>query len=142
MSKNEVYIVNHTQSDSRLGTSICSEQTKYLTIVSPGLPITVMRLEDCFAILPNFGIDDVIMKIPELDLIIAFDDSSYVKFGESSFLIGPSVVYRTDEWGNDIPITVRDIYRLQEKYTGSITTLWFDGIEIPALRLEGGIIHG
>lgn len=141
MSKKKIYIVQNTQSVSRLGVSICSEPTKYMTMVSPGMPITVMRLEDCFAILPNFGMGDMVLEIPELDLNIAFDPNSYVKIGEVSFLIGPAVVYRTDESGDDIPVTIQDIHQLQEKYSENITSLLFDGIEIPVLRLEGGIIR-
>lgn len=142
MSKKKIYIVQNTQSVSRLGVSICSEPTKYMTMVSPGMPINVMRLEDCFAILPNFGMGDMVLEIPELDLNIAFDPSSYVKIGEVSFLIGPSVVYRTDESGDDIPVTIQDIHQLQEKYSENITSLLIDVVEIPALRLEGGIVRG
>lgn len=141
MAKKKVNTTRNTQSVSRLGVSASDGQVQYMAMVSPGLPITVMRLEDCFAILPNFGMGDMVLKIPELDLCIAFDASSYVIAGDVSFLIGPAVVFRTDEHGDDIPVEVGDIYRLQELYGENITELCYDGISIPALRLEGGVIH-
>lgn len=141
MNKEKVSTVKNTQPVTRLGASVSEEPPMYMAMVSPGMPITVMRLEDCFAILPSFGMSDMVLEIPEWDLNIAFDAGSYVKAGDDSFLIGPAVVYRIDEFGDDMPVAVEDIYHLQELYVDHITTLCYDSIELPALRLEGGIIH-
>lgn len=141
MNKKKVNTCKNTLPVTWQGVAVCEEPPLYMAMVSPGMPITVMRLEDCFAILPNFGMGDTVLEIPELDLNIAFDAASYVKVGDESFLIGPAVVYRTNVLGEDMPIAVEDIYHLQELYAQNISTLCYDSIEIPALRLEGGIIH-
>lgn len=108
----------------------------YYAMLAPELPITVMDLEECFTAVPCFGIDDLVIDFPGKSLKIGTAPHAVVETNEKRFLIGPSIIFRTDASGNDIPITVDDIHALQSLMVFKSTTLHAGKYKIPAIQLD------
>ena len=59
-----------------------------------------------------------------------------VETDEKRYLIGPSIVFRSDKDGTDVPITVEDIHILQALMVYKSTALHCGKYNIPAIALD------
>lgn len=112
-----------------------SKEPMFYAMLAPEMPITVMDLEECFLVVPNFGIDDVVIELPINGLRIGTACHAIVETSDSKFLIGPAIIYRTSKSGQDVPITVQDIYALQSMVAERTAILHCGKYNIPAIKL-------
>ncbi len=112
------------------------EPPMYYAMLAPELPITAMNLEECFTAVPCFGCDDLVIDFPGTGLKIGTDRHAIVETNDKCFLIGPGIVFRTDESGKDIPITVDDIHMLQSLMVHKHATLHAGKYNISAIQLD------
>lgn len=108
----------------------------YYAMLAPELPVTVMDLEECFTVVPCFGIDDLVIDFPGSGLKISAYAFSVIEADEKRYLIGPSIVFRSGANGEDAPITVEDIHILQVLMVYKSTILHCGEYDVPAIELD------
>ncbi len=102
----------------------------------PGQPIQAKTVEECFHVLPCFGESDAIAIAGTTGLLLSYDEQQIIQLGEERYLTGPAILYCVDEEGEDLSLTVRDIYAARLWVEEQAVTLCADGKEFPALRLD------
>lgn len=107
-----------------------------MVVAVPGKAIQVKTVEECSRVLPCFGESDAITVAGTTGLLLSYDERQVIKLGEERYLTGPAILYSVDEKGEDLSLTVRDIYDARLLVEERTVTLCAEGKEFPALRLD------
>ncbi len=112
------------------------EETVYMIAVTPGRPIQLITEEEAEEFLPCFGLDDFITGAPDTDLCMSCNEELIFSVGEQKYLDGSALIYDIDEEGDVIPLTVDDIYQVQEMLKKRTLMVTEEGQKMPVISLN------
>lgn len=112
------------------------EETVYMIAVTPGRPIQLITEEEAEEFLPCFGLDDFITGAPDTDLCMSCHEELIFSVGEQKYLDGSALIYDIDEEGDVIPLTVDDIYQVQEMLKKRTLMVTEEGQKMPVISLN------
>ena len=112
------------------------EETVYMIAVTPGRPIQLITEEEAEEFLPCFGLDDFITGAPDTDLCMSCNEELIFSVGEQKYLDGSALIYDVDEEGDVIPLTVDDIYQVQEMLKKRTLMVTEEGQKMPVISLN------
>lgn len=112
------------------------EETVYMIAVTPGRPIQLITEEEAEEFLPCFGLDDFITGAPDTDLCMSCNEELIFSVGDQKYLDGSALIYDIDEEGDVIPLTVDDIYQVQEMLKKHTLMVTEEGQKMPVISLN------
>ena len=112
------------------------EETVYMIAVTPGKPIQLITEEEAEEVLPCFGLDDFITGAPDTDLCMSCNEELIFSVGDQKYLDGSALIYDIDEEGDVIPLTVDDIYQVQEMLKKRTLMVTEEGQKMPVISLN------
>ena len=112
------------------------EETVYMIAVTPGKPIQLITEDEAEEFLPCFGLDDFITGAPDTDLCMSCNEELIFSVGEQKYLDGSALIYDIDEEGDVIPLTVDDIYQVQEMLKKRTLMVTEEGQKMPVISLN------
>ena len=112
------------------------EETVYMIAVTPGKPIQLITEEEAEEFLPCFGLDDFITGVPDTDLCMSCNEELIFSVGDQKYLDGSALIYDIDEEGDVIPLTVDDIYQVQEMLKKRTLMVTEEGQKMPVISLN------
>ena len=112
------------------------EETVYMIAVTPGRPIQLITEEEAEEFLPCFGLDDFITGAPDTDLCMSCNEELIFSVGDQKYLDGSALIYDIDEEGDVIPLTVDDIYQVQEMLKKRTLMVTEEGQKMPVISLN------
>ena len=112
------------------------EETVYMIAVMPGRPIQLITEEEAEEFLPCFGLDDFITGAPDTDLCMSCNEELIFSVGDQKYLDGSALIYDIDEEGDVIPLTVDDIYQVQEMLKKHTLMVTEEGQKMPVISLN------
>lgn len=112
------------------------EETVYMIAVTPGRPIQLITEEEAEEFLPCFGLDDFITGVPDTDLCMSCNEELIFSVGDQKYLDGSALIYDIDEEGDVIPLTVDDIYQVQEMLKKRTLMVTEEGQKMPVISLN------
>ena len=112
------------------------EETVYMIAVTPGRPIQLITEEEAEEFLPCFGLDDFITGAPDTDLCMSCNEELIFSVGEQKYLDGSALIYDIDEEGDVIPLTVDDIYQVQEMLKKRTLMVTEEDQKMPVISLN------
>lgn len=112
------------------------EETVYMIAVTPGRPIQLITEEEAEEFLPCFGLDDFITGAPDTDLCMSCHEELIFSVGEQKYLDGSALIYDIDEEGDVIPLTVDDIYQVQEMLKKRTLMVTEEDQKMPVISLN------
>lgn len=112
------------------------EETVYMIAVTPGKPIQLITEDEAEEFLPCFGLDDFITGAPDTDLCMSCNEELIFSVGDQKYLDGSALIYDIDEEGDVIPLTVDDIYQVQEMLKKRTLMVTEEGQKMPVISLN------
>ena len=109
------------------------EETVYMIAVKPIQLITEDEAEE---FLPCFGLDDFITGAPDTDLCMSCNEELIFSVGDQKYLDGSALIYDIDEEWDVIPLTVDDIYQVQEMLKKRTLMVTEEGQKMPVISLN------
>jgi len=92
--------------------------------------------EECNRYLPCFGESDMIIEAPDTALLFSCNEAELlVSEDGDKYLVGTAIIYDVDEDGFEVPMTVRDVYAVQQMLEKRSCILSKGGKQIPAIKL-------
>ena len=104
--------------------------------VTPGEPmkiITEFEVEEC---LPDFEFKEDIAELPELGLIMSYQEEGVFQVGDRYYLETPFLIYNLEDDGEYVSLTGEEIYAVQEFLKKRTVLVRQDGDEMPVIDMN------
>lgn len=109
-------------------------------VLYPGQPPKIMTESECYDAVERHGsfCSALTMDAPDIcayGLKAAYDPRTVLPVGSESYLIGPVIIYASDENSDSISLDAEEVMAAIVYFTGHTVTLCADGADLPAFRL-------
>lgn len=116
------------------------EVDSIVMVMRPDKTPEVMLETECWDEVESRGNYDCLEVVSddELDvegLTIVFDGSRILRLGRERYLLGPVIVYKTDEDGDGVSLSAEDVIAAVVYFADHTVTLCADGKDFPAFHI-------
>ncbi len=117
-----------------------AEVDSIVMVMRPDKTPEVMLETECWDEVESRGNYDCLEVVSddELDvegLTIVFDGSRILRLGRERYLLGPVIVYKTDEDGDGVSLSAEDVIAAVVYFADHTVTLYADGKDFPAFHI-------
>lgn len=117
-----------------------AEVDSIVMVMRPDKTPEVMLETECWDEVESRGNYDCLEVVSddELDvegLTIVFDGSRILRLGRERYLLGPVIVYKTDEDGDGVSLSAEDVIAAVVYFADHTVTLCADGKDFPAFHI-------
>ncbi len=117
-----------------------AEVDSIVMVMRPDKTPEVMLETECWDEVESRGNYDCLEVVSddELDvegLTIVFDGSRILRLGRERYLLGPVIVYKTDEDGDGVSLSAEDVIAAVVYFADHTVTLCADGRDFPAFHI-------
>ena len=117
-----------------------AEVDSIVMVMRPGKTPEVMLETQCWDEIESRGSYDCLEVVSDdsLDvegLAIVFDGRRVLNLGRERYLLGPVIVYKTDEDGDGVSLSAEDVIAAVVYFADHTVTLYADGKDFPAFHI-------
>ena len=103
--------------------------------VTPGEPMKIITALEVGEYFPDFEFEEDLAELPELGLMMSYQEKGVFQVGERYYLDLPFLIYNLDDYGQYVSLTGEEMYAVQEFLTRRTVLVRQDGDEMPVVDL-------
>ncbi len=116
-------------------------QPNCMALLKPGCPVQSITKDEALDIIAGFALQEQLPLTNDGGMMLAFDERKKIDLGDERFLYGEAVVFGMDSRCKTSPLSHRDFTTATDWANAHTVTLWADGSEFPAYRLNKTMEH-
>lgn len=112
----------------------CGEEERVL-VIQPRKEAVLMTPGESEEILERFGMYHQLGTLPELGLMMHYDERQLLRLGGESYLIGPAVIYECSGDGDPVSMDADRVQQISRIFQERTVQLHADGRTFPVFRM-------
>ncbi|MGN0294317.1 MAG: hypothetical protein ACI4D3_09980 [Lachnospiraceae bacterium] len=112
----------------------CGEEERVL-VIQPRKEAVLMTPGESEEILERFGMYHQLGTLPELGLMIHYDERQLLRLGGESYLLGPAVIYECSADADPVSMDADRVQQISRIFQERTVQLHADGRDFPVFRM-------